>query len=313
MSDRLAPAVRARVAEALPGADVGRAEVIGEGWGSVAYRVPAPDGDLVVRVPRIDAAEVTGDLEREVRLLPLLEKAGLPTPHEARGIYDERGCLVAAVHRIVEGEPATRARLGRGRRRERLVEEIGGFLTRLHGIPRQRALAAGVRELDLWRERYRPMFGESRGLLGPQSREWLDATAERFLAEGGMDGAPSVLVHGDIAAEHIRVRPPAAAGKPGGDGSLAGVIDFGDALLADPALDFGGLLLAYGWPFTERVLAHYGGEVDAHLRRRAQFYVDVVPIFLVRFGHQFNEGRERLAGLRQFAARAAAARRSARP
>ena len=308
------PALRARLVEALPGARPDAAEEIGRGWSAIAYRVPDRDdrgGDWVLRIPHGDSFEqVTGDIEREVRLLPVLEAAGLPTPREARGLYSDGGELLAALHRLVEGEPATpdRAR-GRGGRRWRtaLARRMGEFLAALHAIPAPVARAAGVREVDLWTERYLPMLEACRSLLGPRSIEWLDATVARFVAEGGMDGAPRVLHHGDLAAEHILVDEA---------GELSGVIDFGDALIADPALDFGALLVAYGPAFMERTIEAYeacGGEIDPHLRRRARFYADVVPVFLVRYGHAFNDGQDRIDGLRQFAARAAAAtRRTAR-
>lgn len=301
---RLSPEVRAAIARALPRAAPSRARVIGEGWGSVAYRVPDPGGDWAVRVRRAASFEqVTGDLEREVALLPLLESRGLPTPRAARALRGPRGALLGVAHRLVEGEPATRARLGRGRRRAALAAALGDFLTRLHAVPPAHARAAGVPSLDLWRDRFRGLIAECAPLLGPRSRAWLESTTKRFLAEGGMAGAPRVLVHGDIAAAHLLLDR---------DGAVAGVIDFGDAMVADPALDFGGLLLAYGWPFTEQVLGAYGGLVDPHLRRRARFYVDVVPLFLVQFGRLFGEGEHR-AGLRQFAARAAAAERAGGP
>lgn len=293
-------AIRGPLGAALPRADLERATPLGEGWGVIAYRVPDPGGDWAVRVPRGAAfAAVTGDLEREVRLLPRLEAAGLPTPRDARAVYAD-GALAAVAHRVIEGEPLTPARLGRGRRRAAFAAALGEFLTRLHAFPRAEARAAGVPELDLWADRYQSMLADGRAALGPRSRAWLDATIASFLAAGAMRGAPRTLVHGDIAAAHLLAR----------DGALTGVIDFGDALIADPALDFGGLLLAYGWPFSEQVLTAYGGDIDPHFRRRMRFYVDIVPIFLVTFGHMFNDGQDRIDGLRQFAARAAAAHRS---
>lgn len=302
------PALHARLVEALPGADLAAAEEIGRGWSAIAYRVPDPEGDWALRTPRGDSFEqVTGDIEREVKLLPVLEAAGLPTPREAQGVYSEGGELLAALHRLVEGDPATPDRIRGRARRAALAQRIGEFLAALHAIPAAVARAAGVREVDLWSERYVPMFEACRDLLGPRSREWLDATVARFIEQGGMAGALRMLHHGDLAAEHIRI---------GEDGELSGVIDFGDALLADPALDFGALLVAYGPTFMERTIDAYeacGGDIDPHLRHRARFYADVVPIFLVRYGHMFNDGQDRIDGLRQFAARAAAAtRRTAR-
>ncbi|GAA0943845.1 aminoglycoside phosphotransferase family protein [Nonomuraea longicatena] len=48
---------------------------------------------------------------------------------------------------------------------------------------------------------------------------------------------PPVLVHADLKGEHLLVRP---------DGTLAGVLDWTDALVADPALDVAGLAISVG-------------------------------------------------------------------
>ena len=296
----LTPELRDTLRHALPGAALDDAEVIGEGWGSVAYRVPDAGGDRALRVPKPGSfRRVSGDLERELRLLPALAAAGLPVPREARAVHDERGRFVAAVHRYVAGRPASREAL-RGARRERLAADLGDFLTRLHAFPPERAVERGVQDLDLWADRYRPMIEYCRPLLGPRSAAWLAATADRFLADGGMEGAARVLTHGDLDGVHIRLHD---------DGTLDAVIDFGDAMVADPAIDVAAIARSLGWPFAERVLARYGGDVDRQLRRRARFYIAVVPLFSVRYGDVVRDGRERADGLRQLAARAAAATR----
>ncbi len=258
----------------------------------------------MVRVPREGPpGRVTGYLERELLLLPDLERWGLPTPRDARAVHDAEGRLVAAVHRHIEGVPARRGLL-RGRRRERLARQLGEFFTRLHAFPRERAAALGVSDLELWDDQYRELVEFCRPLLGPRTESWLTQAVERFHAEGGTAGAPRVLIHGDIAPQHLLLDD---------DGALAGVIDFGDAMVADPALDFAGLLNEFRWPFVEQVLAHYGGEVDAQLRRRARFYITVAPLFSVRYGDLVRGGQERVDGLRRLTARAAAdARRAGR-
>ncbi len=276
--------------------------MLGAGWDSTAYRIPDRGGDRVVRIPRQGSpGRLSGYLERELRLLPDLQRWGLPTPRDARAVHDTEGRLLAAIHRLIEGVGARRG-LVRGRRRERLARQLGEFFTRLHAFPRERAETLGVGELDLWQDQYRELVEFCRPLLGPRTAAWLDATTARFLGEGGTDGAPRVLIHGDIAPQHLLL---------GGGGALAGVIDFGDAMVADPALDFAGLLNEFRWPFVEQALAHYGGEVDPHLRRRARFYIEVAPLFSVRYGDLVRGGQERVDGLRRLAARAAAATRHA--
>ncbi len=298
---RLAAALRAQ-----HGLSLEAARPLGQGWGAAAYRLPDPQdgGDWVLRVPVNDWAY--DDLAREMRLLPALEPLGLPTPRGARAVLDHEGQLVAALHRYVEGRRLRRADLRHPRRRDSLAQQLGGFFAQLHVFAREQALALGLAD-DRPLARYREMAEACMPLLGPRSREWVRGRLNRFEREGGMAGAPSVLVHGDIAPSNLLLDE---------DGALRGVIDFGSAMLSDPALDFGGLLFSSSWPFVERVLEEYerarGEAVDAHLRRRAQFYVDVEPLFSVRYGETVNGGRERAGGLRKVAARAAAEARGGR-
>jgi aminoglycoside phosphotransferase (APT) family kinase protein len=151
-----------------------------------------------------------------------------------------------------------------------------------------------VRTVDLWRDRYVPLIAETLPLLPRKSRAWLGAEAAAFERGGGTERAPRVLIHGDIAAPHLLLD---------GDLRLAAVIDFGDALVADPALDFAGILNNFSAGFLDEVLAHYG-PTDPDAARRTAFYIEVAPIFQVVYGDRVRGGAERRAGVRRIAARA---------
>ena len=280
---------------AIPAADWSHATKIGEGYGAAAFRVPDPAGDWSVRLPRPEAAWAIPDLEREVRLLPALEAhiTTAETPRDATVIRDHSGAFVAAVHRYVEGDPPS-TRPIRGRKRERLAAQIAAFLRELHAVPRTVAKRHGVRETDLWPDRYQPLIANTLPHLGPPGRTWLDAQAAHFEAAGGTSNAPRVLVHGDLSGDHLLLDE---------DSNLSGVIDFGDAMIADPALDFAGILNEFSWSFLERVLHHYG-DADPGALERARFYIDVVPIFQVEYGEHIRNGEERRTGIRRIAARA---------
>jgi aminoglycoside phosphotransferase (APT) family kinase protein len=93
----------------------------------------------------------------------------------------------------------------------------------------------------------------------------LHARAERLFAEvETLVGFEPALVHADLGAEHLLVR----------DGRLAGVIDWGDARVGDPALDYAWLL---NGPFPE-------WDVDPDLRRRARFYHRLGPWYEAHYG-----------------------------
>lgn len=111
------------------------------------------------------------------------------------------------------------------------------------------------------------------------------------------------------------------------DGALAGVIDWADALLADPARDLAGLLSGFGRlqgfrpPFLRRVLASYATAGrhatrvarDPGLGRRIRFYLAVEPLYQVRYGWMLG-GADGVAqvetGRRRLASRAARARKT---
>jgi aminoglycoside phosphotransferase (APT) family kinase protein len=284
---------------AIPTARWARASKVGEGYGAAAFRVPDPEGDWSVRLPRPEATWAIPDLERGTRLLPALEGriASIETPRDAAIVRDAADTFVAGVHRFVPGTPPS-TRTIRGARRERLAGQIAAFLLELHAVPRTVAKRHGVREMDLWPDRYEPLIANSLPHLGAAGRAWLEAQGAAFVAAGGTSDAPRVLIHGDIAGPHLLVDD---------DSNLIGVIDFGDAMLADPALDFAGILNEFSWAFLERVLAAYeagGGAVDQRARERARFYIEVSPIFQVEYGDRVRGGAERRTGVRRIAARA---------
>ena len=239
------------------------------------------------------------DAQREVDLLPALAAWGLPASTDLIALRDGDGRFVGALHRLIEGAPLKRSMLVSGRRR-RLARQLGAFLARLHAFPPERAGELGLKDIDPWEQGYRPLFDFCAPLVGPASRRWLASTAECFHTEGGVIGAPRVLVHGGGGGEHLQLTD---------DVDLSGVIDFGDAMVADRALDIAGIQLLCGTPFMDEVLEHYEGEIDPHLRRRAQFYVDVIAPYQVRYGDLVRDGQKRIDGRRKLSAKAAAATR----
>lgn len=210
----------------------------------------------------------------------------------------------------IEGVPV-RA-LGRAARLS-LARDVGAALTALHAIPVEEARALGVPEVDLGEDLYRPMVEACLPYLGPRGRAWLERRFAEFTDGGGSAEAPHVLVHGDLGCGHVLADEAALRGIPASRGtSLAGIIDWGDALIADPAYDLAALLANCPPGFAERVIDAYEGAAkgDPDTRRSATFYLDALPIWQVRFGGDIDGGAEREAGVRRIAARAAAATRA---
>ena len=235
---------------------------------------------------------------REPALLAALAARGLPVPGHAAAVRGADGRLLAVAHDYVAG--VTADALGRAAR-GRLADSAGALLAALHAVPASEARALGVPGIDLGEELYRPMIEACGPRLGPRGRDWIERRFARFLADGGSRAAPRVPVHGDLACGHLLA---AAAG------GIAGVIDWADALVADPAYDLAALIAGCPRGFAERAIARYEAAAppDPGRRRRAAFYADALPVWQVRHGGE----AERRAGARRLAARAAAEARAAR-
>ncbi len=273
------------------------ATVLGEGWGSVAFQVPAAGGDYVLRLPREGVPWAVDDLEREVRFLPLLTGRPFETgvPREARLVTDGAGRTLAALHRMVPGVSSRGVPL-RGAARRRHLADIGRFLSVLHATPHAPARRHGVEARNVWLEVSRPRIEETMALAGPATRAWLTSVVRRFETLGDPASPPRVLVHGDLSGDHLLVGP---------DGRLAGVIDFAEARLSDPAFDFAGVLNRFSWRDLAVVLDHYEGAIDATCMERVRVYIEIAPIYSVTDGFVALGEAERRRGLRRLAARAA--------
>jgi aminoglycoside phosphotransferase (APT) family kinase protein len=206
---------------------------------------------------------------------------------------------------MVDGAPVTRAPRGRTEA-TRLADNLGAALARLHDFPIDDARGLGVSDREMWAGHYAPMIERCVGLLPPASARWLADRVRTFLDQGGTSKAARVLIHADLSGEHIYASV---------DGSLEGIIDWADATIGDPALDFAGMLNDYPWRFLESVLAAYeshGGTVDPDALRRARFYIDVAPIFGVLWATESGFPEVERKDRRRLAARAAAAKNAVR-
>jgi len=305
--------VHARLRADFPVLDLGSATYLGEGYAYAAYRLRSRDtagalGDWTLRIPKHPGAAWgharTGDLERELRLFELLDgyDFGVAVPRNPQLVRDAGGQTIAGLHRFIPGAALAGAALPRGAVRQTLAGDIGRFLSRLHAVPVAVARKAGVREADLGTAIYPALVEQAAPHLGAATLAWLRAETAAFLAAGGSATAPRVPIHADISGRHLLVSA---------EGRLTGVIDFADILIADPALDFAGVLNDLTWRDLERVWAHYEGPLDADLERRVRYYIAVAPLFQVVYGADGVGPQERAQGVRRLAARAAAARAAA--
>lgn len=246
---------------ALP---AGRVGLLATGWDNTAFLV---DDRWLFRFPR--RAVALPGISREIALLPWL--AGrLPLAVPAPQFIGEPSAAFGWPFwgaRLIEGRELPEAELP-DERRGALARSVGKFLRILHG-PDIAATAAGMAEAagadlpeDPMRradpanraQRARPVLDRlaSEGAWRPGPD--VESLLERAAAAAERSPRTRVLCHGDLHARHLLVDDAGAA---------AGVIDWGDVCLADPAVD---LSIAYsGFAGEQRaeLLAAYGRPVGA--------------------------------------------------
>ena len=233
---------------------------IEDGWD---FKVLILDDEWVVRWPRHRLA--VEEIEKEVELLPAL------APHlpveVPRFEYVSRDPWLA-VYPLIRGEPLTGAD----------PDGVRAFLDALHAIDVD---AVRAPRPD-WLETYREQADEFRRVVLPLLDDAERSRGETLLAEvETLTGFEPALTHSDLGPEHMLCR----------DGRLVGVIDWGDARIGDPAIDYAWLLNV---PFPD-------WDVDDELRRRARVYHRLGPWFEVHYGDFTKQPgwvRSGLAGVR---------------
>ncbi|MFC8074652.1 phosphotransferase family protein [Streptomyces sp. NPDC057307] len=197
----------------------------------VANRAWSLGRDLVLRVPRTEA--FVADLVKEAAVIPVARGAGVRTP--ALVTFDDSRDDADVPYMVLERAPGADLAdvLEAGGAAGGVFREVGRELARLHRVTPGGEPAGVPVEYD-------PDVGAPRrlveglladGMLDADAARWLGGWFDRLAAR--IPGAASrVLVHGDIAPQNLLVRP--GPDSP----ALTGIVDWGDAMWADPAVEF---------------------------------------------------------------------------
>ncbi|WP_042392085.1 aminoglycoside phosphotransferase family protein [Streptacidiphilus carbonis] len=235
----------------LAGLDLRRAAI---GWDNELWRL---GDDLAVRLPY--ATERAGELLRkEYRWLPeLAPRLPLPVPTPTRiGEPSVRFAEPWTVVRWVPGEPADRTPVGRG---PEAADTLAGFLRALHRPAPADAPLSPDRGIPL----KAVTDGFDRGVEAV-SADWADRIDvagmrkvwDQAVAAPEWDGPP-LWIHADLHPANVVVA----------DGTLAGVVDFGELCAGDPATDLGAAWLLLPEGAAAGFLDTYAVADEASVRR----------------------------------------------
>jgi aminoglycoside phosphotransferase (APT) family kinase protein len=264
---------RARVASAFPELAAGDVRPIGTGWAVDTYEVA--DG-WIVQFPRDDRAAER--MRAQIETLPELA-AELPALVPEPIHIDPDGPAMA--YRKIDGVPLDEAPDGLW------PERLGRFLYDLHLMPPEYVGARGgtasdVRaamrsELDGFAERVLP-------LLDAEEAAHIRSRLAAFVGADALWRFAPCLAHRDLGPAHVLVSAT---------GDLAGVLDWEELGVDDPAADFAWLL--HEMPEEgERALGAYGGAPDPAFRTRAGVRYALMPFHEVL--HGLDTGRQRYVG-----------------
>jgi aminoglycoside phosphotransferase (APT) family kinase protein len=255
-------AVRRLVAAHLPGYQVDSVVPVGEGSDHLAWEV---NGELIVRWTREpDPAARAAEVDREARLLAAVATISpLPVPEPSFTVR-EQGFLA---YRKLPGLPLLdQPQRRRSAHAGSVAAMLGELLTALHAAPVEHLAAlAGIDDQPLarWRSEAAETYATVAGEVPVARRRIVEAFLE---APPPAEEWTPAFSHNDLGIEHVLVDP--------GTWTVTGIIDWSDAAIVDPAVDFGLLYRDLGPAAAHAAMGSYRAGVNdlVTLAERAAFY-----------------------------------------
>ncbi|WP_282033625.1 phosphotransferase [Metabacillus indicus] len=236
------------------------AELLGYGFDNTVFKV---NGQYVFRFPR---REIAVDLlKTEESVLPLLAGLGMAVPVPL--FSGNPGCGYKWPYLGYRHVPGKTPVKWNGEQQNQNAQKLAYFLKALHGIPVETAENSGAEPDTLGRldmNKRTPMLRETAAKLSdllPESPivKQLKTYVEK--QKPLKQDSSNCLVHGDLHIRNVLVDE---------EGSLTGVIDWGDLHIGHPAVD---LSAVYGFftPYARKVFFEIYGNVSSATAELARF------------------------------------------
>jgi len=252
--------VERRLADSFPGLDrIAPVRMLGEGFSSLAVETA---GGVIFRMAK--NAPAGARFAKEYTNLPLL-RAYLPVP-----IPDPQWYLAASDdfpfgvigYRKLPGEPLEPEHITNRRQAREIAEQIAQVILALQRVPVDRlSLTHDQNDLSIRRRGQRDrVLPALRSLLELDEYRAVVEWWEAFLSDERLSDYTPVVQHGDLWYGNMLVEGT----------RLAGLVDFEELAIGDPALDFVPQLYL-GETFLKLVVEAYrdaGGVTDAEFEQR---------------------------------------------
>jgi aminoglycoside 2''-phosphotransferase len=274
--------------ERLPWMSIEKTIPILEGWSNFIILV---NDEYIFRFPR--HAQARSRAEKEILVLGELSGAlDIPMPRVEQSWFpDVEGDLAFISYRKIVGD-ALSPELTTSRE---LATQLGSLLTGIHSF----RVPDDLREIlthyspPEWRQEYADFYSWAKQNVYPwvnkEARSHETALWEEYLDQPLNFCFQPVFVHRDLGAEHILCDQQHKV--------VTGIIDWEDAAIGDPAIDFVGLNMVGGRDFIERVLGSYRGTAGENFWERLSFYQAIIPYHEYRFGLEIGDDHHIRAAL----------------
>ena len=268
------------VAQQFPEFEGQEAVRFGEGWDNEAFLL---GGEWVFRFPR-RANRVPWQQREEMILATVARPLGSLVPDV---LYRGRPCehfpYPFIGYRRLRGVAADTA----GVSLDRLALQIADLFGRVHGLD-----PSGLPPTPAGWEQGSPQTLAREVVTKASLIHQALLTDRHDAVDHWLRGGPqapksrslSRLCHNDISAEHILVES---------DGTISGLIDWTDAIVTDPAVDFVGLITIAGWPFIDQVLDSYSLPRDPEFVPRLEWLARAHTLRWLAEAVENNETTER--------------------
>ncbi|MDA1302367.1 MAG: aminoglycoside phosphotransferase family protein [Proteobacteria bacterium] len=170
-----------------------------------------------------------------------------------------------------------------------IATQLGHTLRQLHGIDVDEMMRTRLPLLDRreWASEFgAPALKKIAGRRGAALATRLADEATRILRTSGYYDVEPVLIHNDLHSEHLLIEP----------GLPIGIIDWGDAGLGDPDVDFLYLYGAMGWDFIETCALTYGHQDLNALHTKLHDLLLLFALFLILFSSEYGSSDEEAFG-----------------
>lgn len=268
--------LRNRILTAFPDINMLSSRLISSGWDSHVILV---NNRIAFKFPKRESySEI---LAREISLLKAILDCPVRVPNYR--YVSGSGTELFGGYDFINGEPLNSVKTLTDTMKEQFVQLLN-YLFQRTGI----LLESGkllFSDHNMWRDRYRQFYREIReklsGSLGSYTMMQLENEFKLFLATYSSSFKTS-LTHGDLYRGNVIINPE--------KGRIHGIIDWGDCLMGDPALDLAAIAVDFPYSEIEPIVSEYTGEMDEYFTKRMEFYWKIEPLYgLLHYSEKQDE------------------------